>query len=146
MRLNAIMPASKTNDRGFIAPPPPLLELGAEELSSVTLADAEADNPLVVELQVIPKVNTTDEVSRATGSVTVWLPLFALVPAQLSSAPPPVAVQPVAFEDAQVRVVDCPAVMVVGDAEIVGVTAGHFQTTDVDGSTTGAPGAVQLIR
>jgi len=141
MRLNAIMPASKTNDRGFIAPPPPLLELGAEELSSVTLADAEADNPLV-----IPKVNTTDEVSRATGSVTVWLPLFALVPAQLSSAPPPVAVQPVAFEDAQVRVVDCPAVMVVGDAEIVGVTAGHFQTTDVDGSTTGAPGAVQLIR
>ena len=92
--------------------------------------------------------------SGVSARASIWacrftramLPLFALVPAQLSSAPPPVAVQPVAFEDAQVRVVDCPAVMVVGDAEIVGVTAGHFQTTDVDGSTTGAPGAVQLIR
>ena len=146
MRLNTKMPASKTNDSGLNAPPPPPPELGADELSSVTLADAEADNPLVVELQVIPKVNTTDAVSRATGSVTVWLPLVALVPAQLSSAPPPVAVQPVAFEDVQVRVVDFPAVMVVGNAEIVAVTAGHFQTTDVDGSTTGAPGAVQLIR
>jgi hypothetical protein len=73
---------------------------------SSTFADARPDSPLVVELQVIPKVSTRDEVARATASVTVWLPLVAFAPAQLSSAPPPVAVQLVALEDVQVKVVD----------------------------------------
>jgi hypothetical protein len=98
----------------------------------------------VVELQVIPKVNTTDPVSRATASVTLWLPLVALVPAQLSSAPPPVAVQLVALDDFHVSVVDCPAVMVVGEAEIVAVTTGQVQTTEADALTAATPDAVQL--
>jgi hypothetical protein len=110
----------------------------------VTLTDAFADSPLVVELQVMPNVNTTDEVSRATASVAVWLPLVALVPAQLSSAPPPVAVQLVALEDFHIRVVDCPAVMVVSEAEIVAVTGGQFQITEVETFTEGTPAAVQL--
>jgi hypothetical protein len=70
MHLNAKMPASKTNDSGLNPPPPPWA-LGADELSSVTLADAEPDNPLVVELQVIPKVNTADETEGPKASVTV---------------------------------------------------------------------------
>jgi hypothetical protein len=70
MRLNAKMPASKTSDSGFNAPPPPW-ELAADELPSVTLADAEADSPLVAELQAIPKVNTADDTEGPKASVTV---------------------------------------------------------------------------
>jgi hypothetical protein len=69
MSRNAKMPARKANDSGFKAPPPPPPEL-AGAWFSVTLAEALPDNPLVVEAQVIPKVNTT-ELSRATASVTV---------------------------------------------------------------------------
>lgn len=98
----------------------------------------------MVELHVIPKVNTTEEVSRAKGSVTGWPPLVALVPAQLSSGPPPVAVQLVASEDVHVSVVDFPAMIVVGDAEIDTVKAGHVHTTEVDTLTAATPGAVQL--
>ena len=58
--------------------------------------------------------------------------------------PPPVAVQLVALEDVHVTVVDCPAVMVVGEAAIVMVTGGHAQATEVDTLTAAAPGAVQL--
>ena len=95
-------------------------------------------------MQVIPKVRTTDEVSRATASVTIWLPLVAFVPGQLSSAPPPAAVQLVALDDFHVRVVVCPAMMVVGDAEIVAVTRGQVQTTEADAFTAATPDAVQL--
>jgi hypothetical protein len=122
--------------------PPPLDPEGAR--SSITLVDALAESPLVVELQVIMKVRVTDGASRAKGSITVWLPLVALVPAQLSSGLPPVAVQLVAFEEFQVSVVDFPAVMAVGEAEIATVTAGQLQTTGVDTLTAGTPGAVQF--
>jgi hypothetical protein len=108
------------------------------------LTDAASDSPLVVELQVIAKVNTTDETSRAKGSIMVSIPLVALVPAQLSSVPPPVAVQVVALADVHVRVVDFPAMIVVGDAEIVVVTRGQFHTTEADTLTAVTPGAVQL--
>src|ERR1700728_57613 len=96
MRRNTRTPARNANDSGFKAPPPPPELAGggvAGAWVSVTLADALSDSPLVVEVQLIPKVNTTDAVSRATASVTVSVPLVAFVPAQLSSAPPPVAVQ-----------------------------------------------------
>jgi hypothetical protein len=86
----------------------------------------------MVDSQLIPKVNITDEVSRAKASVTVWLPRVALVPAQLSSGPPPVAVQVVASEDVHVSVVDFPAMIVVGDAAIVAVTAGQLTTTEAE--------------
>jgi hypothetical protein len=120
MLRNTRMPARIADDSGLRAPPPPPELAGAG--FSVTLTDALSENPLVAELQVIPKVNAMDGVSGATGSVTVWLPLVALVPAQLSSAPPPVAIQLVALADFQVSVVDCPALMVAGDAEIDVVT------------------------
>jgi hypothetical protein len=145
------MPARKANESGFKAPPPPpeLVDAGlppelAAAWFSVTLADALPDSPLVVELQVIPKISVTDEVSRANGSVTVWLPLVAFVPAQLSSGPPPVAVQLVALDDFHVSVVDFPAVMVVGDADSAAVTVGQLHTTDADTLTAATPGAVQL--
>jgi hypothetical protein len=77
----------------------------------------------------MPKVNT-DCASRATASVTLWLPLVAFVPGQPSLGPPPVAVQLVALDEVHVSVVDCPAVMVVGEAEIDTVTGGQFQTTE----------------
>jgi len=143
------MHARNASDSGFKAPPPPpeLAGGGAPPAAawfSVTFTDALSDSPLVVELQVIPNVSTTDEVSRAADSVTVLLPLVALVPAQLSSVPPPVAVQLVALDDFHVSVVDCPAVMVVGDAEIVAVTTGQLQATDADTLTAATPGALQL--
>jgi len=47
----------------------------------------------------------------------------------------------VALDDPQVSVVDCPAVMVVGDADNVAVTAGQVQTTDTVWLTSGVPGA-----
>jgi hypothetical protein len=94
-------------------------------------------------VQLIPKVNTIDAVSKLTASVTVWLPLVALVPGQLSSAPPPVAVQLVALADFHVSVVDCPALMVVGDAEIATVTAGQLQITEVDALAGATPGPMQ---
>jgi hypothetical protein len=123
------MPARKATDSQFKAPPPPLELAGAgspPEVAtawfSVTLTDAFPDCPPLLESQVIPKLNSTDEVSSAAASVTVWLPLVALVPAQLSPAPPPVAVQLVELEDFHISVVDCPTVMVVGEAEIAAVT------------------------
>ncbi len=134
-RLN--MPDSDSIDTRSIAPPPDL----DGGLLSVTTAVAFADSPLAVELQVMPKVNIADAVAVAKGSVMIWLPLAALAPAQLSPEPPPVAVQSVALADAQVKVVDWPADMVVGEAESVAVTAGHVQTTEVTGSTAGTPGA-----
>jgi hypothetical protein len=134
------MPKSPNIDNRSMAPPPDLL--GAA-LLSVTTAVACADNPLAVELHVTPKVSFTDAEVVAKGSVMVWLPLADLVPAQLSPEPPPVAVQPVAFVDAQVRVVDWPAVIEVGDADSVAVTAGQVQTIDTVESTAGSPGAVQ---
>jgi hypothetical protein len=140
-RRNARIPTRKAKDSGFKVPPPPDL-VGAG--FSVTFADALSDSPLGVELQVMPNVNT-DAASRATASVTIWLPFVAFVPAQLSSAPPPVAVQPVALNDFHVSVVDCPAVIVVADAEIVAVTRGQFQTTEAEALTAATPGAVQLI-
>ena len=92
---------------------------------------------------MIPNV-MTDGVAPAKVSVTVWLPLGALVPGHLSSEPPPVAVHVVALVDDQVRVVAPPAVMVVGAADIFVVTGGYDQPT-----TTAAfwrmPPAVQLI-
>jgi hypothetical protein len=71
------MAARKANESGFKAPPPPeLVDVGvppelAAAAFSVTVIDALSDSPLVVELQVIPKVNTTDELVRALASVTV---------------------------------------------------------------------------
>jgi len=65
------MPARNANDSGFEAPAPPpeLVDVAALELAaawfSVALADALSDSPLVVELQVIPKVNTADEILSA---------------------------------------------------------------------------------
>jgi hypothetical protein len=133
------MPARNANESGLKAPPPPPELVGAgppPEVAgawfSVTLTDALSDRPLAVELQLIPKVSMTDEVSRAAASVTVSLPLVALEPAQLSSAPPPVAVQPVAFEELHVRVTAPPAVIDAGEAQIVAVTEGQLTTTEVD--------------
>ena len=133
------MPKSDSMDTTSIAPPPDL----DGGLLSVITAVAFADNPLAVESHVMPKVNITDAVAVAKGSVMIWLPLAAFAPAQLSPEPPPVAVQLVALVAAQVNVVDWPAVMVAGDADSVAVTAGQFQTTEVTGSTAGTPGAVQ---
>lgn len=93
---------------------------------------------------MIPKISVTDGLAGTKGSVTVWLPLVALVPAQLSPEAPPVPEQLIAFDDFQVKVVDCPAVMVVGDADSVAVTAGHVQTTATCDETAGVPVAVQL--
>jgi hypothetical protein len=135
---NARMPPRKANDGEFKAPPPP--PQLADTWFSVALAEALSDSPLVVEVQVIPKVNTTDEVSRATASVAGWVSLVAFVPAQLSPAPPPVAVQLVALEDFHVSVVDCHAVMVV-------VTAGQVQTTRTTlEATAGVPAAEHCIQ
>jgi hypothetical protein len=108
------------------------------------LTEAFPERPLVAEVQVILKVNMTDEVSRATASGTDWLPLVALVPVQLSSAPPPAAAQSVALDDFHVTVVDLPAVMVVGEAEIETATGGQFQTTEADTLTAATPEPVQF--
>src|SRR5271163_795385 len=118
------MPARKANDSQFKAPPPPPELAGvvppevAAAWFSVTLTDAFPDCPAMLESQVIPKLNTMDAVSSAAASITLRLPFVAFVPAQPSSAPPPVAAQLVAFDDFHVSVVDCPTVMVVGEAEI----------------------------
>lgn len=55
------------------------------------------------------------------------------------------ASQLVAFADAQVRIVDCPAAIVDGDAVSVTVTGGQVQITEVTGSTSGVPAAVQCV-
>jgi hypothetical protein len=110
----------------------------------VTLTDAARDNPLVVEVQVISKVNTTDAVCGANASVTAWLPWIVLAPAQLSAGPPPVAVQLVALDAVQMIVVDCPAAMVLGEAETDKVTGGQLQVTEVETVTAATPGPVQL--
>jgi len=54
-------------------------------------------------------------------------------------------VQLVALDEVQVSVVDCPAVIVVGDALKVAATAGHVQTMEAAATTSGMPGAVQCM-
>lgn len=108
------------------------------------MADDLPDSPLAVEVHVMLKVRVTDGTARAYDSVTILLPLVdRLLPDQPSAEPPPEAVQLIAFAEVQVSVVDCPAVIVVGDAVSVAVTAGQVQTTEVKGSISGTPGAVQ---
>ena len=123
------MPARQVNDIQFNAPPPPLelaVVVSPPEVAaagfSVTLTDAFPDPPVLLELQVITKVKTTDDVSAAV-SVTTSFPLVATLPPQLSRAPPPLAVQLVELYEFHVSVVDCPTVMVVGDAVMVALTA-----------------------
>jgi hypothetical protein len=45
--------------------------LAADGRLSTTFADAEPDNPLVFEAQVIPKVRVTEGLAGTKGSVTV---------------------------------------------------------------------------
>jgi len=110
----------------------------------VTFAIGCADFPLAEDVQVRIKLKVS-EVVGTKASVTDALPLVAFVPAQPSLVPPPVAEQVLALVEFQVRVVDCPALMVVGDAVRVAATAGHVTTTAAWACWVWEP-AVQLSR
>jgi hypothetical protein len=92
--------------------------------------DAEADFPLTEDVHVSVNVSVTDGVAGTNDSVAVALPLVAFEPGQPSLGPPPVAEQVVAFVELQVRVVDCPALMVVGAADRDKVTFGQTTSTE----------------
>jgi hypothetical protein len=91
---------------------------------------AEPDSPLAVEVHSRVNVKDKDGVAGTNDSVADAEPFVDFVPGQLSPGPPPVATHVLAFDDFQVSVVDCPAVIVVGDAEIDTLTAGHVTATD----------------
>jgi len=84
----------------------------------------------VVELQVIPKVSTTDGVSRAKDFG------YRLTSARRLGTRPVIGRATAGrgaallhWTMSTLASVDCPAVMVVGDAAIDRVTGGHAQTT-----------------
>jgi hypothetical protein len=123
------MPRPNINDSRSNAPPPP--ERAGGGLFSTTVADAVADFPLTADVQVSVNVRVTDGVAGTNASVAVALPFVAREPGQASFGPPPVASQVVAFVELHVRVVDCPATIVLGEAERDAVTSGQLTTTDV---------------
>jgi hypothetical protein len=94
----------------------------------VTFAVACADCPLAEDVQVRTKL-TINGAAGTNGSVTAALPLVAFVPGQPSLAPPPVAAQLVALVELHIIVVDCPALIAVGDADRDALTGGHVTTT-----------------